>query len=305
MSLKPQFSLIIPTKDRGAILNRTVEAALQAMEGMQGEIIIVNDSEKPLNLQRHPLVSIARNPKRGVASARNHGARLASSELVIFMDDDFIIDGEALQLTLELREKYSDRIFLLNWTYPPETLERMQSDKFGRFLIRNNWTTLKGWLNSDRWNDEEPFSIPSGASYFLPLSKQLFFEIGGYNEQFPMAGFEDYDLPKRMMQRGLSFYIYPRKTIYHNEADRGTLDAFVARRKRSAVTQKVAVDIGYTELTLTHSKPKRLLLETASRFAWIFRGLGYILPNHRIFDPAYSKLVNILIAINIFDGYHS
>jgi GT2 family glycosyltransferase len=219
------------------------------------------------------------------------------------MDDDFLVDEEALRLILQLHKEHPNRIYLLNWEYPSDTLGKMKHTQFGRFLVNQQWTSLRGWLRSEHWRDDQPFEIPSGASYFLPLRKDIFEKIGGYNEKFPMAGFEDYDLPKRLMKEGFRFYIYPQKTIYHNESDRGELKAFLARRKRSAITQKVAVDIGYKELAIPYSKSKSTILKGLSALSPALIRTVELIPNHPAFDSIYTKLTNTLITIKIYEGY--
>jgi glycosyltransferase involved in cell wall biosynthesis len=72
--MKPDLSIIIPTKDRESILHQTLESAYRALEHLNGEVIVVNDSDQPLQLDAYPQVRLTKNPKAGVASARNHGS---------------------------------------------------------------------------------------------------------------------------------------------------------------------------------------------------------------------------------------
>lgn len=301
--MKPEFSIIIPTKDRGAIFYRTLAATLEAIKNLNGEIIVVNDSDKALDIKPHPSVHLTKNPKKGVASGRNHGASLAKSDLIIFMDDDFLIDEEALRIVIRLSREHPDRIYLLNWDYLPDTLERMQKTKFGRYLIHNEWTSLKGWAKADNWNDKDPFKVKNGASYFLPIFKSCFFKLGGYNEQFPFAGAEDHDFCQRYIKAGGVFYIYPQKIIYHNESDRVELEAFLERRKRGAVTHKLAAELGYKELELTYNKTKKQLYTATARVQFLLLKAANALPNNYVFDKLYFKLVNTLIAVKIYEGY--
>ena len=91
MSEKPLISIIIPTKDRETIFEKTLYSALKAVEGYDIEIIVVNDSKehKVLLKDKYPNVIVVDNPKEGVASARNLGARIAKSDLLLFFDDRY------------------------------------------------------------------------------------------------------------------------------------------------------------------------------------------------------------------------
>lgn len=303
--MQPRFSLIVPTKDRGPILLQTVQSALGPLESLNGELILVNDGREDLNVPAHPRIRTARNPKGGVASARNFGASLASAPLLLFMDDDFLIDEEAIALLLGLKEREPDHVYLLNWHYPPGTEDRMRTYPFGRFLIHHHWTTMKGWMNGEGWEGNEPFEIKAGASYLLLLPKAVFERSGGYNEGFPHAGAEDHEFCQRLIGLGQRFFVYPAKVVYHNESDRAELKAFLQRRRRNAVTQRFAASIGRQEVALSWSPAKRLAFRALMPFRGLLRGLAEALPNQKTVDPLYGRLVSLLIALYIFDGYHS
>jgi GT2 family glycosyltransferase len=302
-----QLSIIISTKDRGEVFTGTFIAAQRAIKNISSEIIVVNDSKtnevKPG--EKSSNVSVVNNPKSGVASARNLGASLAKSDLLLFIDDDMVISEESLQAALKLHEKFPESCINLNWVYPPELMKRLAHTPFGRFQVKHELTSLKGWSRGHHWKDHEVFEATLAASYFLLIPKKVFLSVDGYDENFPHAGFEDYDFPSRLKKKGVKFYVDPLHYVFHNEEDRMNVINWLNRNVRSGETRKVAVTLGYRELSLKSSLLKtmayRMLIPLRSFFIFL---LGMI-PPAKIFDPVYFALVNLLQGISIRKGYYS
>jgi len=87
----PLFSVILPTRDRAAMLPRAVSSVLsQSLADF--ELIIVDDgSVKPCGdgLPRDARIRILRNASSlGVAHARNRGIQAARGKYISFLDDD-------------------------------------------------------------------------------------------------------------------------------------------------------------------------------------------------------------------------
>ncbi len=80
-----KLSIIIPTKDRIEILNRTVENLVEAIKDVDAEIIIINDSKNPLSLSINSnKKQIINNHKSGAASARNYGVKKTLGQILLF-----------------------------------------------------------------------------------------------------------------------------------------------------------------------------------------------------------------------------
>lgn len=302
---KVSISIIIPTKDRQLILSDTVRQALEAIQGRPAEIIVVNDSRSnTLDLPSDQRIRIIPNDGAGAAAARNTGAKLANGKLLLFLDDDIIISRETLIHVLAVHEVTPNICLNLDWEYPPQMKQSLIASQFGRFLRRNNFTTFKGWYNDLSWRDNQLFRAKAIASFHLSMSKSDFEMVGGYNDSFPAAGFEDYDFPMRLRKAGLSMFIDTRVKVYHNEEDKFSLEKWLLNQERRAGTRKVAVELGYTELALRFSLPKRVIL-------WLlvlsekFLGLAArVVPNRITTDFIYEFMVKGMVAGRIYKGYH-
>lgn len=91
--LVPRVSVVIPTRNRRALLERTLTSVL-AQEGVELAVVVVDEASTDgtagfLASVADPRVSIAHHPEpRGVAAARNAGLERVDTDWVAFVDDD-------------------------------------------------------------------------------------------------------------------------------------------------------------------------------------------------------------------------
>jgi len=299
-----KVSIIIPTCDRGPVFARTLKEVLEAVREMNVEVFVVNDSKSSSpEIPESSRVSLLQNHGRGVASARNLGASKANGDLLLFIDDDILITRESFQHILKVHSETPHLAMNPDWSYPPELLRSLNNSAFGRFLIRNRMTTFKGWYSDSSWQDHALFESLSVASFHLSLSREDFIKSGGYDEQFPFAGFEDYDFPLRLKRAGVGFRIDSRICVFHNEADRMVLEKWLDSMERRAITRAVAVNRGYKDLALHYSLPKRWLLRVILFGYPLWLAMVSIIPNRRPTDRFAFTWIGYLQAAKIFQGY--
>lgn len=300
-----QASIIIPTKNREAILLNSLKYAVKSIEKIDAEIIIINDGDNEIHLPEEwkSKIRIIKNPKSGVASARNLGAVNAVADILIFMDDDMLIHESAVKKVIGYIQHNTTSTININWIYTPELLEQLIQTKFGRYLYNYGFTTLKGWNKDQPWDDNELFENIGITSQFLGINKIPFQSVGGYDETFPHAGYEDYDFAKRLHKKGIKFYVWPKDIIYHNDTDRHELAKWLERKRRGGETRKHAVLLGNTELELHYIGIKKIILQFLVTTKTFWMSCLSVLPNTKMLDGFYGKIVNILLATSIFEGY--
>ncbi|MBL0049390.1 MAG: glycosyltransferase [Bacteroidetes bacterium] len=298
------ITIIIPTKDRPAVFNRTIAAALAAAEKANAEIIVVNDSKtaEPILPENDGRIRLVNNPKSGVAAARNLGESLARTPLLLFVDDDIVFEATHLEYTLNFLKQQPNNCLNLNWEYPPELIAACQKTAFGRFMIANQLVSLKGWRRGEPWFDEL-FEVPSGASCFLGITRSNFLRCEGYNEAFPHSGFEDFEFNSRMKKNGIKIFIEPNQTVLHNEVDKLDLRVWLKRNYHGANTIRIGFDMGYTQFENKTRGLKKFAYTILSPLEpFIFRAVNLI-PNTKMFDGISFKGIHLLLGINIFKGY--
>ena len=88
-------SIIIPTCNRPDDLARCLRALASQLEQQSCEVIVSDDSRdertREMLKKDFPAVKIASGPRCGPGANRNAGARVASGEWLIFLDDDVIL----------------------------------------------------------------------------------------------------------------------------------------------------------------------------------------------------------------------
>jgi GT2 family glycosyltransferase len=190
-----------------------------------------------------------------------------------------------------------------NWVYPPELVTSLHRTAFGRFLEKHAMTTFRGWYADSSWKSDALFASRSVASFHLSMRREDFAASRGYDEQFPHAGFEDYDFPRRLAKIGLGYFIDTRITVYHNESDRLTVRNWVQNQERRAFTRAVAVRRGYAELALHYPPAKQGLLSLLLTGRPLWLGLLNWLPELAGLDAMKFRIIGVLQAASIYKGY--
>jgi glycosyltransferase involved in cell wall biosynthesis len=102
----PAVSVIVPTRDRPALLPRAVESVLEQSLG-DVEVVVVDDGpHEPARLPSDPRVRVLRLPvSRGQGAALNVGAREARGRWLGHLDDDDRLLPHMLEASLEAIER--------------------------------------------------------------------------------------------------------------------------------------------------------------------------------------------------------
>lgn len=105
----PSVSVVVPSRNRAALLARTLRSAL-AQRDVALEVVVVDDGsddDTPATLARlaDPRVTVLRHPHAlGVSAARNDGVAAASGRWVAFLDDDDLWSPDKIAAQLRALE---------------------------------------------------------------------------------------------------------------------------------------------------------------------------------------------------------
>lgn len=178
-------SIIIPTIGRDS-LARAVESVLNQQFDQPYEVIVVNDSARPLPTgawQAAAAVQIVDTQQRERSVARNVGAAIARGRFLHFLDDDDWLLPGALDMLARMAANSP-----AEWLYGAAQL----TDARGRCLFQFDHRLSGNCLvqvMAGEW-------VPLQASM---IATTAFFAIGGF--QITYAGIEDKDLLLRMALR--------------------------------------------------------------------------------------------------------
>lgn len=293
------ISIVIPTYNRFDIIQETLDKIMHLQSVAAFEIIVVNDGN-PLPFEiKHSDVSIYKNPKRGAASARNFGASKAKYEILFFIDDDMWITKESID---SLQSLYENHFFqrscvVLNWEYPADLQEKMKSEKIGRYLLSANYHTLEGRAKINVDHRQLFFKVISIGSGSFAISKNVFNEIGGYNENITFQG-EDIELSQALNRLGISIFLYTPVTCLHNQKDRLDLNGLLDRERRGYESQ-----FKNNRTSAKINKIKLLVFICLMPLEHIIEWLFQKVPNTPTFDRLNFRLTGILTSIVYYKAW--
>lgn len=179
------FSIIIPTCNRNQELGKCLERlsiGQQTFNGSQYEVIVSDDGEEfgaeKFCLENFSWVKYTRGLRKGPASNRNNGAKLAVGTWLVFTDDDCVPDANWLSA-------YAEGINL----HP-------ECKAFEGAILPDDWLLLKKDMAECPVNDK-------GGCFWSAniMIKSCFFKkLTGFDESFKLAAFEDREIYIRVLK---------------------------------------------------------------------------------------------------------
>jgi glycosyltransferase involved in cell wall biosynthesis len=246
--IDPTFSIVVPTFRRPHVLRETL-GALLALDYPAGsyEVIVVDDGADDATAitveqlgRRDIPVRVEPQHQRGAASARNRGARVANGELLLFCDDDMLGPPALLQRHLACHRRHPVAAVGSTFELAPELMAALQTTPFGRYRISLEERFLKEARGAPLEDDPSCLRMALLSAASLSIPKELFWSIGGFDEDFPLAGAEDQDLSMRARDAGMLLLLDTRIRCIHNDHNL-TLRAYCEREERSAGTVAILV----------------------------------------------------------------
>lgn len=191
----PTFSIVIPTYQRGEVVREAVRALGQLK--YEGEVVVIvvidgstDGTAAALSKIALPFpMTIVEQPNRGAADARNRGAALAQSDVILFLDDDMIADADLLEQHGRLHREGADAVIgdtPIHSSSPPGFLAE----------------SVARWITASRVRSPlSPFDIFSGQ---LSVRRAVFQELGGFDTVLTSGaafGNEDAELGVRLLAK--------------------------------------------------------------------------------------------------------
>lgn len=206
-----KVSVIIPTYNCERFVRQAVESALAQTYGNL-EVIVVDDgsTDQTSNVLR-PLqdrIQYVVQQNRERAAARNHGLRVATGDIVAFLDADDLWPHNHIQVALDALN--GDPTCDLVWG------DVIYMDVQGKEL----------WRASQKNENEQIFEALLMKNFINQSSvvarKRCFSEVGGFNEDRELSGSEDWEMWLRIASR-FSCRHLPNHFTYYRLHDSWTM----------------------------------------------------------------------------------
>ena len=208
---KPFISVVIPTHNRSDALAQTLTELAKQQFDKTWEVVVcahrcTDNTDEVVARQQFPvpLRLVHRADTPGVAAARNAGARAATGEYLLFLDDDILVEPDFLKRHTEALLAHPGCWIMGQLMNLPE----QERTPFGRFR-----RTLFSYDPPD-----SPITESKGMTgQSISMPRADFERLGGFDETFSIASVEDFDLAMRANQAGIKILYVPAIMGVHND----------------------------------------------------------------------------------------
>ena len=241
-------SVIVPTYNRKESLERCLSALFsQNIDSSRYEIIVVDDASSDgtniflANIRGHHnnLKVIQHRQNLGEAITRNDGIRSARCEIIVFIDDDIVVDYKYLETHIQYHQQAKNNhiAVISNISYAPEVIK---CSNFGKYLQ----SRYLGNRSPKEWEKIDPHNLPSYnfGSGLSSVRLEDLNTIGLFNENFHFYGGPDVYMGRCLVEAGVRLVYAPEAVSFHY--DKISLKSFkkkyieLAREANKTIAEK-------------------------------------------------------------------
>ena len=224
------ISIIIPSKDNPEVLRRCIETIGEHSEGIPYEIIVVDNGSTPENQAKIRrledrinesgcMIYVVKPMEFNFSRMCNFGTRYANGELLLFLNDDIEIrrPGWLLYLSEKAKLPYVGAVGM-KLLYP-------NSDVIQHAGVVNVRVGPIHKLQYCSNTETHYFGFNKGVRNVLAVTgaclmvrRELFDEVGGFDEDQFAVSFNDIDLCYRIFESGYYNVVRNNMYLYHHES---------------------------------------------------------------------------------------
>jgi len=225
-----ELSVVIVNYRVKYLLEQTLLAAEQAMCGITGEIIVVDnqsgDDSIAFSRERHPQVTYIENQENvGFARANNQAIMQARGKYTLILNPDTIITPQCLQEGISWMQGHPKcgaigaRMMDGNGVFLPESKRAFPTPwvSFCKIFGLSKLFPRSPWFAKYHLrylSDREPQCIDILSGAYMLCRTDALQQLGGFDEDFFMYG-EDIDLSYRIVKAGYENWFLPTPMIHY------------------------------------------------------------------------------------------
>ena len=205
-------SIVIPLYGRPNEIRACVQSLAASLDLI--EEIVVIDNASPDDAcevaESFEYVQVVRNAKnRGFAGACNQGAALTKGAYVLFLNSDTIVPRNGLKTLIRAANLHHARVAAFG------PVSNYAGNEQRIHVSHHTMSDIEALANSLA-TDTPNLSFTNLLSGFcLLINREVFDELGGFDERFIFGNFEDDDLCRRMSVSGHTMAIVNNAFIHH------------------------------------------------------------------------------------------
>lgn len=206
---QPLVSVIIPVKNEGEWIRRTIDSIYQVKTTLPFEVIVVDNHSSDgccdfLTTRNHHRLTLLQEKQNGIAKARNTGASVAKGDVLIFCDGHLLFEDNWMEHLIEpIQQGRADAT-------NPCIVDCKNPKRMGFGYTWGENLTIN-------WNPglSIPFPSPFLAGGCLAIKSEVFQKIDGFDRAFRGWGYDDQEISLKLWLFGYRCLIQPRVKISH------------------------------------------------------------------------------------------
>lgn len=222
-----KYSIVIPVFNKAALTRQCLSTLRATLDGAgDGEVIVIDNAssdETPAMLREFDWISVVRNETNlGFAGANNQGARMASGEYLVLLNNDIIAHPGWLAAMLDAACAPGAGIVGARLLYPDGRLQHagvylapLHLGGAG-FYAAHDLAGAPG--DTPYARERREYQAVTGACLVTP--RALYLESGGLDEGY-WNGYEDVDYCMKVRARGLHIVYAGDAVLTHFESQSG------------------------------------------------------------------------------------
>ena len=213
MGFREEVSVIIPTYNGAHRITTLLESlAKQSFQnfriyiGIDGSVDNTREIIENQNFIDNNKIFVYEQPNQGRSVIRNNTAAMAKSKTLIFLDDDIQPESELIEKHYQHHLQFEKSIL------GGSQIDFPLNNESDYLIYRSELSSI--WLHQynngvQKINNSNLFITAANFS----ISKQLFLELGGFDERLTDA--EDWDLAARALENKIPIFLDTSIVAYH------------------------------------------------------------------------------------------
>jgi GT2 family glycosyltransferase len=247
---EPAVSIIIPVHNKWLYTAACLRSLTDSVNDADFEVIVVDDDstdDTPDYLAAiEGLVHLRNDQNLGFVGSCNRGAGQAKGQFIVLLNNDTQVTDGWLDALLEtFRQKPDAGIAGARLIYPDGTLQEAGGIIFND---GSGWNYGKG-----EEADHTDYQFLREADYCsgacIMFRSSVFQELGGLDERYAPAYYEDTDLAFQVRSAGLKVYVQPAATVIHHEGVTSGTDLSKGAKRYQAVNREKFLERWQDELS--------------------------------------------------------
>ena len=246
----PEVSIIIPVFNQSRFTLGCLQSVQEETADVSYEVIVADDHSSDDTPELMPQIAgltyLRAEENGGFTASCNRGAKVARGKYLVFLNNDTTVTPGWLEHLLQTYE-FEPKAGLVGskLIYPDGRLQEA-----GGII----WRDGSGWNrgkfqdpNLPEYNYLREVDYCSAASVVIPRS--LFEEVGGFDEKYAPAYYEDTDLAFKVAQAGYKVLYQPLSVVIHHEGATAGTDVSTGTKRHQEINRATFVSSWTDRLT--------------------------------------------------------